>query len=85
MMSFPTRLGSHAKYLGQMMQACGVDPEHLAHDRLGLTFATVARACMVCPSTEACQHWLSAAGDAGDSEPPSFCPNAERFRRARSE
>lgn len=85
MASFPTRLGTHAKFLGQMMRNCGVDPERLAHDRLGLTFATVARACMACPSTEECRHWLATAETDGRSEPPAFCPNAERFRQARAE
>lgn len=28
-MSFPSRLGGHAAYLGQMLRCCGVDPLQL--------------------------------------------------------
>jgi hypothetical protein len=83
MMSFPTRLGTHAKYLGLMMRSCGVQPEDLAHDRLGLTFAAVARACMVCRHTERCRNWLESADPDKVNDPPSFCPNAARFAAAR--
>ena len=84
MPTFPSRLGTHAKYLGRMLQCCGVDPAHLAHDRLGLSFLTIARACMACGHTESCRQWLESHAPDGSHEPPSFCPNAERFRQARA-
>jgi hypothetical protein len=83
MMSFPSRLGAHAAYLGRMMRTCGVDPVRFSHDRLGLSFSAVARACMVCERTQECRDWLQGADPERVHEPPGFCPNAERFRQAR--
>ena len=82
---FPSRAGSHAKLLGRMIRTCGVDPAQLTHDRPGLTFISVARACMACRDTESCRQWLDLAESEGVQEPPSFCPNAARFRQLRAE
>jgi hypothetical protein len=40
---------------------------------------------MACGRTESCRQWAEAAdADGRICEPPSFCPNAERFRQARA-
>ena len=87
MASFPSRVSSHARLLGRMMRVCGVDAGHFSHDRaqahLGLSFITVARACMACPEVESCRAWLETAEREGLHDPPAFCPNAARFRAAR--
>lgn len=84
MTSFPSRLGSHAELLGRMIRACGIDPAQFTEDRAGLNFISVARACMACEHTEGCRAWLDQAGRKGLQEPPTFCPNAARFRQARA-
>ena len=68
--------------MGQMMERCGVDPVHLAQDRCGVTMMQAVRACMACGRTESCRTWLHATEDGVAQEPPSFCPNARRFRQA---
>ncbi|GAB4364018.1 MAG: hypothetical protein Kow00114_20420 [Kiloniellaceae bacterium] len=83
MPSFPSRLGSHARYLGLMMQRCGIDPARFTHDSPEFPFIAVARACMACQDTARCRRWLDATANAAVQQPPAFCPNAERFRRAR--
>ncbi len=83
MASFPTRLGSHARYLGLMMRRCGIDPARFTHDSRAFSFIAVARACMICKDTARCRRWLDATAGEGVQEPPAFCPNAARFRRAR--
>ncbi|HMA13973.1 MAG: DUF6455 family protein [Bacteroidota bacterium] len=86
MFIFLSRLDVHSRLMGRMMTRCGIDPAHLAQDRLGLTFAAAARSCMACAHTEACQRWADAAeADGRVAEPPAFCPNAERFRDARAQ
>jgi len=79
---FLSRLETHSKFMGRMMEYCGIDPVHLAQDRCGITMMQAARACMACGRTESCKKWLDAAERAGIQEPPSFCPNAERFRQS---
>jgi len=83
MMSFPSRLGGHAKLLGRMIRVCGVDPAQFTHDRPALSFISVARACMACGHTENCRIWLDLVEQQDVQEPPSFCPNAARFRQMR--
>jgi len=85
MTTFLSRLEVHSKLMGRMMQRCGIDPVQLAQDRIGLTLASAARSCMACGRTESCRQWAAAAdADGRICEPPSFCPNAERFRQARA-
>lgn len=86
MTTFLSRLDVHSRLMGRMMARCGIDPVHFAQDRLGLTFTSAARSCMVCGRTEACRRWADAAeADGRVAEPPAFCPNAERFRDARAQ
>lgn len=82
MTPFLSRLEVHSKLMGRMMTRCGVDPVHLAQDRLGLTLASAVRSCMACGRTESCRRWADVAeADGKVCEPPSFCPNGERFRQ----
>jgi hypothetical protein len=67
---FLSRLETHSKFMGRMMEYCGI------------TMMQAARACMACGRTESCKKWLDVAERAGIQEPPSFCPNAERFRQS---
>lgn len=86
MTTFLSRLDVHSRLMGRMMARCGIDPVRFAQDRLGLTFASAARSCMACGRTEACRRWADAAeADGRVAEPPSFCPNAGRFRDARAQ
>jgi len=79
-----SRFESHARKMGAMIDSCGVDLDRLAHDRLGLTLAEASRACIGCRSGVECERWLEARSNVeGDAEPPSFCPNSERFREFR--
>jgi hypothetical protein len=82
MTRFLSRLEEHSRFMGQMMERCGVDPVHLAQDRLGVTLMQAARACMACGRSERCRTWLHATEDGVEQEPPAFCPNARRFRQA---
>jgi hypothetical protein len=82
MTTYLSRLEVHSRFMGRMMERCGVDPVQLAQQRLGLNMMQAARACMACELTESCRKWLDAAEREGIHEPPSFCPNAERFRHA---
>ena len=83
MTTFLSRLETHSKLMGQMMERCGIDPVQMAQDRFGATLAATARACMVCGRTESCRRWLHATEDGVLQDPPSFCPNARRFEAAR--
>ena len=83
MRRFLSRLETHSKFLGRMMNRCGVDPVRLAQDRCGATLTSVARACMACGRTESCRRWLDAAERDSVNTPPSFCPNAQRFKALR--
>lgn len=84
MISFLSLMDAQSRLMGRMMTRCGIDPVRFAQDRLGLSFAAAARSCMACAHTEACRRWADAAeADGRVSEPPAFCPNAERFRHAR--
>lgn len=85
MTNFFSRLETHSKLMGQMMEHCGVDAAKLAQDRFGATLATAARACMVCGRTDSCARWLHATEDGPRQDPPSFCPNARRFAAHRAE
>ena len=86
MTTFLSRLDVHSRLMGRMMARCGIDPVGFAQERLGLTMASAARSCMACGRTEACRRWADAAeADGRVAEPPSFCPNAERFRDARAQ
>jgi hypothetical protein len=82
MTKFLSHLDEHSRFMGQMMERCRVDPVRLAQDRFGVTLMQAARACMVCDRTESCRTWLHATEDGVEQEPPSFCPNARRFRQA---
>ena len=82
MTTFLSRLETHSKLMGRMMERCGIDPVELAQDRFGATLTAAARACMACGRTESCQHWLHATEDGVRQEPPVFCPNARRFSAA---
>lgn len=85
MIIFLSRFEVRSRLMGRMMRRCGIDPITFAQDRIGLTFASAARSCMACGRTESCRRWADAVeADGRICEPPSFCPNAERFRRARS-
>lgn len=77
-----SRLDTHSKFMGQMMERCGVDPVDMAQDRFGITLMQTARACMACGRSESCRRWLAATEDGPLQDPPSFCPNAKRFRQA---
>ena len=83
MNGYLSRLDARARNLGDMMRRCGVDPREIAGQRLGQSMTSVTRACILCPHTAACRRWLEAADPAAINPPPSFCPNAERFRAAR--
>ena len=62
-------------------------------DRLGLQvtgesatggsslIADAAQVCVHCQSVERCERWLAGDGEPGDYH--EFCPNAERFERAK--
>lgn len=79
-----SRMEIHSRLMGRMMARCGIDPVRLAHDRLGLTMTSAVRSCMACGRSESCRKWADAAeADGRICEPPSFCPNAERFRQLR--
>jgi hypothetical protein len=80
--TYLSRLETHSKFTGRMMEYCGITPVHLAQDRRGITTRQAARACMASGRTESCKKWLDVAERAGIQEPPSFCPNAERFRQS---
>lgn len=80
-MRYLDRLDDKALQLGRMMQCCAIDPAILAGEQLGQTMAAVARACIACPNGTACRAWLEQAEQRGVNRPPSFCPNAARFRR----
>lgn len=83
MIAFLSRMDAHSLLLGRMLRRCGIDPGRLAQERLGLTFAAAARGCMACSHAETCRRWADAVeADGRICEPPSFCPNAERFRLA---
>lgn len=83
MSGFLSRLDGRARNLGEMLQRCGVDPVGLAGERIGQSLTSVARACMLCPHSDACRRWLDAADPEAVNPPPSFCPNASRIRAAR--
>jgi Family of unknown function (DUF6455) len=85
MTTFLSRLDAHSKFMGQMMERCGIDPVDMAQDRLGVTLMQAARACIACGRTQSCKRWLDAADQENIQEPPSFCPNAQRFRHAQEQ
>ena len=76
--------GGHIRNLVEMMERCGVSMARFAQRRFGTTMVAAAEACMDCPNPETCREWLDSRADGVVPEPPSFCPNAERFRRARA-
>lgn len=84
MVLFLSRLEVRSRLMGRMMRLCGVEPIAFGQDRLGLTLASAARSCMACGRAESCRRWADAVeADGRVCEPPSFCPNADRFRSAR--
>ncbi len=66
--------------MSDMMDRLGFDAETLA--RTGLDVSFVFRACQICPADEVCHHWLARAPKSF-KRAPAFCPNAERYARAR--
>ena len=66
--------------MSDMMDRLGFDAETLA--RTGLDVSFVFRACQICPADEVCHHWLARAPKSF-KRAPAFCPNAERYSRAR--
>lgn len=83
MAGFISGLELRSSNLREMMARCQVDLERLGRDRYGITVEEVARACLFCRHGKACRRWIDAADPAVANEPPSFCPNADRFRRIR--
>lgn len=79
MTTFLSRLETHSKLMGRMMERCGIDPVHFAQDCCGTTLAAAARTCMACGRTDSCERWLHATEGGVEQEPPSFCPNARRL------
>jgi len=66
--------------MSEMMDRLGFDSEALA--RTDLNVRSVFRACQSCPADEVCHDWLVRASKSF-KRAPTFCPNAERFGRAR--
>lgn len=66
--------------MSEMMDRLGFDAEALA--RTDLNISSVFRACQSCPADEVCHDWLVRASKSF-KRAPNFCPNAERFDRAR--
>ncbi len=66
--------------VSEMMDRLGFDAETLA--RTDLNVGSVFRACEMCPADEVCHDWLVRAPKSYQRA-PAFCPNAERFARAR--
>ena len=66
--------------MSEMMDRLGFDAETLARTDLNVSF--VFRACQICPADEVCHHWLARAPKSFQRA-PAFCPNAERYARAR--
>jgi len=81
MITFLSRLEVRSKLMGQMMERCGVNPAYLARERCGITMMQAAHACMACGRARTCSAWLQATEDGVLQDPPSFCPNARRFRQ----
>lgn len=73
-----------ADNLRDMMRHCTVDAQTLALDLCGQTAEAVVRACFYCRSTDACRQWLDSTDPDTANDPPSFCPNCDRFRRVRA-
>ncbi|WP_292899460.1 MULTISPECIES: DUF6455 family protein [unclassified Nitratireductor] len=70
---------TRAKLMGKMMDRCDVDIQHLARERLGLTFASAIRSCRLCSNAASCEVWLAATAGEPAHTPPAFCPNAGVF------
>jgi hypothetical protein len=66
--------------MSEMIDRQGFDAEALA--RSDLNVGSVFRACQICPADEVCHDWLVRASTSF-KRAPAFCPNAERFSRAR--
>lgn len=81
--TFLSRLDFHAGNFRDMIACCDVDLEKLVLGRAGLTLEEAAHACVCCRHGEACRRWLDALERGAAKRPPSFCPNAGRFRGAR--
>ncbi len=66
--------------MSEMMDRVGFDAEALA--RADLDVRSVFRACQNCPADEVCHDWLVRASKSL-KRAPAFCPNVERFARAK--
>ena len=62
--------------LYEMMARLGIEPSGNVLPRLSLRYATAIHRCEVCPSKQACRHWLDQSPERV-SLAPHFCPDAD--------
>lgn len=87
-MSLHTRFARHLaesdhrlRNMSRMMEAVGVDVREFSLRRDGYDLIDAIRSCRSCRAADTCSDWLRR--EPGSAEGASFCPNEDRFLRAR--
>jgi hypothetical protein len=77
------RVLQQAETMDRMMQCVGVEPVRAARIDRGMAWYEARSRCIACIHDRRCRDWIAA--HQGTSQPmlPTFCRNAEFFRRAR--
>jgi hypothetical protein len=77
-----SKFDRHTNKMSLMTERCGVDIDRLARESGGAVMRDAVFACLFCRHERECNDWLDLGSEGELYTPPSFCPNAERFRRA---
>lgn len=70
--------------MAQIMRRIGLDLEAFCWRREGRDIGEAVRACRLCLSVARCTRWLRESSGCTQGV-PGFCPNAQRFERAKAE
>lgn len=79
--SFAERRYRRMALMQRMIQRLDVDVPKVVCADNGITFRAVVGRCRACGQSALCGKWLD--GEAGDSSPSRFCPNAKTFEANR--
>ncbi len=82
-MSFVDRIERKMASMRAMMDKAGVDMDRFAISHRGQDLVAAIRTCQFCGAGDVCRDWLQRAPE-HVAHVPAFCPNAERFERAKA-
>jgi uncharacterized protein DUF6455 len=78
------RVLQQAETMDQMMQCVGVEPVRAARIDRGMAWYEARSRCIACIDDRHCRDWIAAHEGTPQSVPPTFCRNAEFFRKAKA-